>query len=277
MIGLAIGIWLTGSILFLFGIPAIGKIGRHLPWRDKDRVLAGLAIGLGALAVIIFGLWRSSEHWWVLFLVGPWLLSEIYPFFGASDEEEVEEEEEYEEEEDDEEETEEEESDEEEAEEEDAGAEEEEPAEEETVTIYGLTAQEAAILHFLHEVGEEADIQVAPNIEAEALHTARKSCNVPPDEHVLALIDYAGGYERVTEGIVFGSRGIHFHVQRHGQPLTGSIAYSEFPRRVFVNHGWEIYLGDGLILPLPEFCDSGEQWTNILNGIKHRMATAKGV
>src|SRR5262249_24564415 len=108
------------------------------------------------------------------------------------------------------------------------------------------------ILSRLRPFQHEDQFYLAPELPAGGLYKARKSSRVPPAEPVLALLDFTGDEEDAPQSLLFGSTGIYFHVENNGEGVTHSVPYAEFGRRRFLNHGKEVYLGEGVLLTPPD-------------------------
>jgi tRNA A-37 threonylcarbamoyl transferase component Bud32 len=132
--------------------------------------------------------------------------------------------------------------------------------------VPGLTPTEDALRHLMLDAQKRFPqsafygcplLAVLPVIASENLAAVRKSCGVPPDERVLAILDLpeAGPDEEFEagDGLVFGCRALYYHnAQGTDHPGSGSIPYAELGQRSFVNHGKEVYLGNDQFLACPE-------------------------
>jgi serine/threonine protein kinase len=134
----------------------------------------------------------------------------------------------------------------------------------------GFSPQEAMILEVLGRFQTDANLHLVPDIPAELLHNARRSSKVPPGERVLGVLDFTDDEDDGSQHLLFGDAGVYFHTEHKGEQVTGSIPYDEFPRRAFVNHGKEVYLGGGPALAPPEDYDTVpcETIADLLNALK---------
>jgi serine/threonine protein kinase len=135
---------------------------------------------------------------------------------------------------------------------------------------WNLKAEKKSVHQLLENYSAEAYLLVSPNIPADRLGTARKKCRVPPTEHILGLVDLT--YDETAEcSLLFGVKGIYYRNHEETEyPEVGAIPYGEFPERVFVNHGQQVYLGkEQFLCPEPawnEYYPVGcEDITNLLN------------
>jgi hypothetical protein len=104
------------------------------------------------------------------------------------------------------------------------------------------------------------------NLPGRALHNAREASGVPPEERIVGLIDFTGDEDDASANLLFGATGIYF--QTDGK--RGAIPYAEFPRRIFVNHGTRVFLGQDTFLRLEDYYESFpcEQLTTLLDTLK---------
>jgi hypothetical protein len=123
-----------------------------------------------------------------------------------------------------------------------------EDEEAEEYEVEGLTPLAQAVWKLLYHYSDWASLTVVPNLPAEGLHNARQACNVPPDERILALLDFTGDEDDCSRSLLFGCRGFYCHAVVEGKETAVAIPYEEFPRRTFVNHGLAVYLGKGQML-----------------------------
>jgi hypothetical protein len=137
----------------------------------------------------------------------------------------------------------------------------------------GLSPEEARALGVLRRFQTEANLYLVPDIPADYLHTARRTSKVPPEERVLALLDFTDDEDNATQNLLFTGAGLYFHVEHKGEEVTGGVPYEELPRRSFVNHGKEVYLGGGPPLAPPADYEtvSCETLTNLLNALKQAV------
>ena len=114
------------------------------------------------------------------------------------------------------------------------------------------------------------------NIPPERLSAGHKACRVPAAERILGLVDLT--YEETAaHGLLFGGQGIYFHNPPGSDSAgPGAIRYDEFPSRVFVNHGTQVYLGkDQFLCPEADWCeyypDGCETIAGLLNALRQAI------
>jgi tRNA A-37 threonylcarbamoyl transferase component Bud32 len=239
LVVVALGLWGTESPLALFGLPFIAHLATLIEWNPLGKLLAGLILAAGGLAVMIFGLTFGLKFWWVFVVVGLWYSPYVYWFFGEKSDEEKKEEQ--------------------------LGA-------RAAAAVGNLTGQEAVIAGVLKRFESAANIYLPPDLPGEGLHTARKSCGVPDAERVLGLIDLTGEDE-MSRCVLFGNTAVFFNTKRKKEEIKGAIAYAEFPERTFVNHGKAVYLGQEQFLYVdPDECGvDGETLANLLNALRETV------
>jgi predicted Ser/Thr protein kinase len=155
------------------------------------------------------------------------------------------------------------------------------PAEEPPdVPLPYLQPREEALLRLLqaefHKQWWSWTYQVLPEFDNEVLVSARRICEVPPDEHILGFLDLGDG--EATTGLAFGCRGLYWrNSQGTQQPGPGTLAYPEMVQRQFVNHGDRVYLGNGQFL-CPDIEDGGpatEELIELLYRVRGLLAPAE--
>jgi tRNA A-37 threonylcarbamoyl transferase component Bud32 len=245
----ALLLWLLDMPEAVIWWPVIPFAGYYL-WQSmggsyRGRVLAGVVglFGVIALAGLSkrLGLWDQVNQWmWYTPWLGIWFFSWMFnPGATAGQQSE-----------------------------EEAAAEEEGKAD---GPVHGLTDEEAAVWRRLKRFSEKTDLtfHLAPDLPAEVLATSRKTCRVPPDERILGIIDFTGN-ENGDNVLVIGCRGIYYHnLLANAQPGPGTIPYADFSKRVFTNHGREVFLGNEQFLYTdPDQEVDCEQVANLLNALR---------
>lgn len=111
------------------------------------------------------------------------------------------------------------------------------------------TRRGEAIRSLLRTFLPQNDLFVEPDIPASKLENASASCEVPPDERVLGLIDCTN-FGSAKNCLLFGTKGIYFHNDWAGSPSGRHfIPYSNFANREFKSAFFlNVNLGDNLYL-----------------------------
>jgi len=132
---------------------------------------------------------------------------------------------------------------------EDEGEEKEEPLSEATLRGEDLSVDEGRIVSILESHLPQTDLFVTPNIPTKKLSNAIRSCEVPPTERILGLIDCTV-MGSAKNCLLFGRNGVYFHNARRGKSAgAGAISYSEFPSSEFGPEGsYDIALGNNQYL-----------------------------
>jgi hypothetical protein len=195
---------------FLFGVPALTKLGRHIPISSWARIVLGLLFVLGLVALLILAI-RLDSGWWWLGLMAGWIAyDDLKSFFefaiGGSRKHSV------------------------------AAV---EQAAVDDAALASLSPEEQELFRLLKQHRTDYCFYLIPEIPAEALHTARKRSGAPPTERILAYLDLTAD-EGGKYNLLVGSQGVYFH---DADKVTLSMSFDEFPDRVFVNHGKAVYLG----------------------------------
>jgi len=145
----------------------------------------------------------------------------------------------------------------------------------ETVRALGLSADEQRLREILVAHAQDYLFAVG-NIPPERLSAGHKACRVPAAERILGLVDLT--YEETAaHGLLFGGQGIYFHNPPGSDSAgPGAIRYDEFPSRVFVNHGTQVYLGkDQFLCPEADWCeyypDGCETIAGLLNALRQAI------
>ncbi len=240
--GVVLCLTLLGAVLYasrhtawLFGLPFMVDFVAMMRLRSSAKQIALILLAAGGIGLsALANLWDCSQIG-LIFLVWIWFASELSKYYQAKDEDEEEEGEKHE--------------------------------------IEGLTPLGQAVWDVLWEWSDYASLAVVPDLPAEGLHNARKALDVPPDERILALLDFTGDEDDCSRSLLFGSRGIYCHAKEEGKETPAAIPYEEFPRRSFVNHGRAVYLGDGQKLKpdLDESPASCEEITELLNALRQAV------
>jgi hypothetical protein len=233
---LALGLWWTGSEYCLLGIPLVAWYAALPPWRPALRQQAGALVLIGGIAVTLFGFRVAGlGAAWVYAVVASLSYSPVYSLMTGK-----------------------------------RWPESKPDAVSAPPSEAGRSPKEARILEVLERFQSDANLHLVPDIPAELLHNARRSSKVPPGERVLGVLDFTDDEDDGSLNLLFGDAGVYFHTEHKGEQVTGSVPYEEFPRRSFVNHGKEVYLGGGLALAPPEDYDtvSCETIADLLNALK---------
>jgi tRNA A-37 threonylcarbamoyl transferase component Bud32 len=236
---LGLGMRFTQNAFVLIGLPVVAGLATQFKWSPLGKVLAGWLLAVASLGLFVLGLVWSSENWWLAFPIGGCLVPSLLSFFDAGGVKHTRP---------------------------PAPAEEEQP-------VKSLSPEEEAVFRTLKTFESEAGIYLPPHLPAEGLHNARKSCNVPPTERVLGLIDFTGDEDDVERCVIFGSTAMFFSTKRKKEDAKGAIAYAGFPERSFVNHGKAVYLGNDQFLYLDpdESPVDGETVANLLNALRETL------
>jgi len=90
------------------------------------------------------------------------------------------------------------------------------------------------------------DLHLAPSIPAQKLTNSRDSCQVPPSEDIVALID-STVLGSAKNALLVGGRAIYYRNDWAGkQPGAGSVSYADLASATFGAEGWtEVSLGPG--------------------------------
>jgi hypothetical protein len=203
------GMWWMNVAWFVFGIAALAKLGRHIPMSEWARTVAGLVFIVGATALLILAV--SLNQWWWLTLFAAWMAYEdiraffIHPTRGVPMQSIL-------------------------------GV---QPNAAEQTALASMTPQEQELFLLLKKHQTAHCFYLLHEIPAEALHTARKRSKAPPEERILAYLDLSAD-EEGKYNLLVGSNGVYFH---DAEKCQLALPFTEFPERVFVNHGRSVYLG----------------------------------
>jgi hypothetical protein len=117
------------------------------------------------------------------------------------------------------------------------------------------------ILSILRNAPEVASICVTPDIPAEKIQNARKACEMPRGEKVLALIDCTI-FESAKDALIFGEHTVYYHNngERH------AIKYSSLRGKNITASFGAIKIGDG-----PELSLSGATDDQFLAGVTSEL------
>jgi serine/threonine protein kinase len=224
----------TKQTYWLFGLPIMLIFAHMIPPRTSAKTIAIVALLTGGIALSFLASFRDCSPLWLLLPVWIWFGNGLWEV--VKDENgKTEEENEYE--------------------------------------VEGLTPLGEEVWNILWQWDEYASLIVVPDLPAEGLHNARQACNVPPDERILALLDFTDDEDDCSRCLLFGTRALYSDpTSGNGKVLT--ISYEEFPRRTFVNHGLAVYLGNGQSLKpdLDESPASCEEITELLNALSKAIA-----
>jgi serine/threonine protein kinase len=132
---------------------------------------------------------------------------------------------------------------------------------------------EQLLLPVLRGFLPQDDLHVAPDIPEKKLANARKACEIPEAERILALVD-ATVFGSAKNCLAFGTEGLYFHNDWSSRTAgAGTVPYGEFAERIFARESWaEVGLGQGQF-----FNRSGSQVTSqkvveILLAIRNSLA-----
>ncbi len=134
----------------------------------------------------------------------------------------------------------------------------------------------AAILAVLGNALPQDDLHVGSKIPTKKLANAGASCALPEEEEALGLIDCTvmGSCKNC---MVFGLEGVYYHNGWTSKDQGAKeIPYADFPVRLFMPAGVEVYLDQGQYLDLSGSQVSVKTLIGILDGIKQRVMDLKG-
>jgi hypothetical protein len=240
--------WWLKSAYLVVGVPLLAYFAQGVPWGGTAKVYAGLVLAVGGLIVFVLaGQAVDFQPVWLFIAAASMAWVSVMGLFGGGGW---------------------------------GGQPKAEESEEGTGELPGLSAPEREILRVLKRFSWEGGLHLAPELPKEGLHNARQRNELPPEERVLALLDFTGDEDDASQSLLFCSSGISFHVKKgDGVPrtITHAIPYADFGRRSFVNHGKSVYLGDGVSLTPPEESEvSCEAICNMLNALKQANVQGQG-
>jgi hypothetical protein len=238
---LAGGLLWTENGILLVAYFYVALFSMKFPWRPPARRVAGVLLTMGGLGLGIIAARTVGTTWLFLFATGVCFVVWAYidaPAGGGS------------------------------------GGGKPSPAD----LPSGLSSAEGEVFKVLQRCGDSVSVYLPPDIPAGGLHNARKASGVPPEERVLGIIDLTGDEDDMTHHVLFATTGLYYCVTRGKKAVAGAVPYAEFPGRVFVNHGKEVYLGGDQFLPLDP--DEGhpecEDVVNLLNEIRAVVGREQG-
>jgi tRNA A-37 threonylcarbamoyl transferase component Bud32 len=241
------GIWLTKSGWFVFGIPALAKLARHIPLSSWARMVLAFLFILSMVALWVLMVRMDWWNWWWgMVIIAAWIAyDDIKSFFESSlrggRSKSVE-------------------------------AVNQSAAEQEALA--SLTPQEQELFRILKRHQTEYCFYLIPEIPGEALHAARKKSGAPPTDRILAYLDLTAD-EEGKYNLLVGSGGVYFY---DAEKFALAMPFEEFPDRVFVNHGKAVYLGkDQYFTPDLENNDAFDCETiaNLLNALRSWVVSRK--
>jgi tRNA A-37 threonylcarbamoyl transferase component Bud32 len=225
----------TQNALVLLGVSAVGVIAAMFRWGSLAKPLAGWVLAAGGIGVVMLTLYSTPGLWGLAIMIGGSLLPPLVHLFGTGEAK--------------------------------RGGQTDLDGEE--LPIKSLSPTEADIFRVLKRFEGDASLNLAPDLPAEGLHNARRTCGVPPAERVLGLIDLAGD-EEMNSCVLFGGTGVFFSSKQKTGDVKGAILYAQINERLFVNHGKAVYLGKEQYIYLdPDECPvDGETLANLLNAVR---------
>jgi hypothetical protein len=253
----ALGLWATRSVYFLFGIPLIGHAASLVAWRPVLRAQAALLLVFGGGLLLAHAGMKSdtflegfpliSAGPTFCLVIGAWTSVVALSIWGGDRKSAW------------------------------TGS----SAAPDAPVAPGLSPEAARAMSVLSSFQSSANLYLVPDIPAESLHTARRTSKVPPEERVLALLDFTDDEENARQNLLFGITGLYFHVEHKGEGVTGGISYEELSQRTIVNQGKEVYLGGGPALAPPDGyetvdCETIADLLNALKEARRAGATSTG-
>jgi hypothetical protein len=102
----------------------------------------------------------------------------------------------------------------------------------------------------LANYADKPSVSLDPDIPPSKLENAKKACEVPQEETILALVDCTA-LGSAKDCLMFGNEGIYWHNPRSSKsPGRGAIPYGDLAHRQFEKpkYSYDIHLGDNLYI-----------------------------
>ena len=232
-IGIVIGIAMTKSAWFAFGLLGVEQLAATINWRPQLRAVIGTLLIMAGIGTALVILAYAYDMWWMILLIWFWYGERAYRYFKR------------------------------------AGA----GSSLGLSALWGRpSADDSSPRHWLlqaiapFESSFMVTVTHAADIDGETLENIRRRSNLPAAEEVLATVQLTDDEER--DLLVIGTEGLYFPAKHDGTKILGSIPYSAISNRKFVNHGRGVYVGDDTVMIVDPNMWSCEALARLLDAIR---------